>query len=574
MNIKRFLIIFFRIFLSTSVVFAQTYRSPSYILEKAKIVVSSGKASSPNYSIDNVEIGSVFGGTAESTNYSLDVSFSLEIKPPNPPTLDPITSPTNISIQTATGTKESNTSIYINGYEKVSLDSQTTWNCEIDLIEDTNHLVITSRNKYGLESESVYIAIILDTIPPTGTISINNDVPNTRFREVTLNLSATDSGTEVVQMQFSNNNTAWSAEENYSISKNWLLTEGEGTKTVYVKFKDRAENWSFPINDTITHDNTVEKIYIYLNGKRIAMENDDGKFFFHPDHLGGANVITDESGSQVKYLDYYPFGSTKTEEGDLVVNKRYTGKELDDSTELYNYEARLYDPEIAVFIMPDEKGVDLRNPQTLNRYAYCLNNPLKYVDPTGNEAIIASLLLPVLIIAAATYGLYLVSKGVSSSAMQKPVINSQFRRSGRRKPLAQLEQTSYSKQGYKPQLLTSGDKAGLSPKNQDIESLTNENVLKASSRAPTPSGIWPPTPRDLGITEPGDPAQWPKFPPGWKPPWWVRTLIGMRIAQQVLEPFINKKDASYSFGQKTEKSPGKTKKNKKIRSYILYRGPN
>ncbi|NLD36596.1 MAG: RHS repeat-associated core domain-containing protein, partial [Desulfatiglans sp.] len=59
---------------------------------------------------------------------------------------------------------------------------------------------------------------------------------------------------------------------------------------------------------------------------------------------------------------------------------------LDSEYELYNYNARLYDPVMSRFISPDTIIPDPYNPQSLNRYSYCLNNPLKYVDPSGNYA--------------------------------------------------------------------------------------------------------------------------------------------------------------------------------------------
>ncbi|HQQ27515.1 MAG TPA: RHS repeat-associated core domain-containing protein, partial [Syntrophales bacterium] len=68
---------------------------------------------------------------------------------------------------------------------------------------------------------------------------------------------------------------------------------------------------------------------------------------------------------------------------------------LDTETGLYNFNARLYDPAVGRFISPDPALPDLANsknpwnydPQMLNRYAYCRNNPLIYVDPNGCEAI-------------------------------------------------------------------------------------------------------------------------------------------------------------------------------------------
>jgi RHS repeat-associated protein len=152
-------------------------------------------------------------------------------------------------------------------------------------------------------------------------------------------------------------------------------------------------------------------IYIYLNGQRIAMEENGKKSFFHNDHLGGTNVVTDEAGRQVKYLEYRPFGETKVEEGIFNARKKFTGKELDEETGLYNFLARFYDPKMGRFISPDplqilllgknntlknnlsfrfknttEKDIFvalLYNPQNLNKYSYCLNNPINYTDPLG-----------------------------------------------------------------------------------------------------------------------------------------------------------------------------------------------
>jgi hypothetical protein len=62
------------------------------------------------------------------------------------------------------------------------------------------------------------------------------------------------------------------------------------------------------------------------------MEENGRRLFFHNDHLGSTSVVTDESGSQVKYLEYQPYGETKVEEGTFNSRKKFTGKELDDST--------------------------------------------------------------------------------------------------------------------------------------------------------------------------------------------------------------------------------------------------
>jgi len=101
-----------------------------------------------------------------------------------------------------------------------------------------------------------------DTTAPTGSIEINNDTQYTKLTVVTLNLTATDSESGLSQMQFSNDGSNWSSPEPYATTKTWTLTPGDGIKTVYVKYKDTAGNWSEPFSDSITLDSTPPVIFI------------------------------------------------------------------------------------------------------------------------------------------------------------------------------------------------------------------------------------------------------------------------------------------------------------------------
>ena len=96
-------------------------------------------------------------------------------------------------------------------------------------------------------------------------------------------------------------------------------------------------------------------------------------------------VITNSSGDEVKEYDYDPFGRISEETSSLANTHKFIGKELDIETGLglYYFGARYYDPEIGRFITPDPGQPDLNDPQTLNPYVYCVNNPLRYLDPTG-----------------------------------------------------------------------------------------------------------------------------------------------------------------------------------------------
>lgn len=90
------------------------------------------------------------------------------------------------------------------------------------------------------------------------------------------------------------------------------------------------------------------------------------------------------SGGVVYEASYVPFGPAHGESGSEEFN--YTG-EHEDPTGLYNFGARYYDPYTGRFITEDPITGSLDDPQGLNRYSYCKNNPHKYVDPDGKLAI-------------------------------------------------------------------------------------------------------------------------------------------------------------------------------------------
>ncbi|MFA5272040.1 MAG: SpvB/TcaC N-terminal domain-containing protein [Candidatus Omnitrophota bacterium] len=116
----------------------------------------------------------------------------------------------------------------------------------------------------GWTQKGTYAINVTDTTSPTGNVKINNDSQYINSNTVTLNLSAQDNtgGSGLSQMQFSNDNTVWSASQSYTTTKSWALASGEGTKTVYVKFKDAAGNWSQSYSDTIILDTIPPQIAI------------------------------------------------------------------------------------------------------------------------------------------------------------------------------------------------------------------------------------------------------------------------------------------------------------------------
>jgi hypothetical protein len=102
--------------------------------------------------------------------------------------------------------------------------------------------------------------VTVNNVYPIGTIQINNGATTTNNSIVNLTLSATDPppGSNVGQMRFRNENTeTWSVWEPYQTSRQWQLSDGNGTKTVFVEYKDNAGNVSQgTISDQIQLDTT------------------------------------------------------------------------------------------------------------------------------------------------------------------------------------------------------------------------------------------------------------------------------------------------------------------------------
>jgi RHS repeat-associated protein len=144
--------------------------------------------------------------------------------------------------------------------------------------------------------------------------------------------------------------------------------------------KATDENWKIYVDGIFETDQAGNRIcYINVEGVSIKKKTDGSLFFILKDHLGGTSTITDGTGNVVTQQFYQPYGlddPTGSFENELDDHK-FTGQEEDTETGLYNYGARLYDPALGRFISPD--------PVTgLNKYAYCLNNPVNAIDPTGN----------------------------------------------------------------------------------------------------------------------------------------------------------------------------------------------
>ncbi|HDI13031.1 MAG TPA: RHS repeat protein, partial [Hadesarchaea archaeon] len=124
--------------------------------------------------------------------------------------------------------------------------------------------------------------------------------------------------------------------------------------------------------------------HVFLGTQRIATVEDGSTHFYHTDHLGSANAVTDERGNLVQLIEHEPFGSIAVSSGSGEVRYRFMGRESDDETGLVYFGARYYDPVLGRFITADPLVQSLEDPQLLNRYTFCRNNPLVFQEAQGN----------------------------------------------------------------------------------------------------------------------------------------------------------------------------------------------
>jgi len=127
--------------------------------------------------------------------------------------------------------------------------------------------------------------------------------------------------------------------------------------------------------------------YYYLGSARVAMRRSTATgsevTYLHTDHLGTVSIATSGGGQVLARTLNMPYGGVRWSSGGMPTDYGFTGMKEPIGTGLVYLHARYYAPYLNRWIQPDTIVPDPSNPQSLNRYSYVLNNPVKYTDPTG-----------------------------------------------------------------------------------------------------------------------------------------------------------------------------------------------
>ncbi|MGI6359591.1 MAG: RHS repeat-associated core domain-containing protein [Acholeplasmatales bacterium] len=171
----------------------------------------------------------------------------------------------------------------------------------------------------------------------------------------------------------------------YTVLGNKVLKETWGNNTILYTYDVDGSLISFNYNG-------VEYFYVKNSlNDIIKIVNSSGSILVTYDYDAYGNIInvTDNSGINLSYINPY----------------RYRSYRYDNETGYYYLNQRYYDPSIGRFISRDDVGyVDPNDSRGLNLYAYCMNNPIMYVDPDGESIVLTAMIIGAIIGAAIGFG--------------------------------------------------------------------------------------------------------------------------------------------------------------------------
>ena len=244
-------------------------------------------------------------------------TWDFSITPVTAPAIDDFMSPTSQPAQTLSGTKDPDTSIWINGVQKVAIDGLTAWSVSITLAEGQNNLSVTARNAAGLESVPVPVSMFLDTTPPTTPVITDDGTTTNYTNKLHAVWTAQDPQTEINEYQYAIGTSSGGVDV-----VNWTScgTQAEITKTdltlitgktyyVSVKAKNNVGLWSsVGISDGILLNQSAPSIGSITPGDGTLSEVDNTiSFHINANDLEGdavqykivvdSQVVSDWNGS-------------------------------------------------------------------------------------------------------------------------------------------------------------------------------------------------------------------------------------------------------------------------------------
>jgi RHS repeat-associated protein len=248
------------------------------------------------------------------------------------------------------------------------------------------------------------------TASTTGTSCMDGcGVPTTvdAFNHVTNHSTSYDGAGNL--LQFDGSNYAYDGAG--MISRASIPASGYDAQYIYTADDERIAiytgggQWRFTVRDLdgkVIREVTASQLpsgttwtwnrdHVFRDGLLLASVLPGTTRHYHLDHLGSPRLVTDENHRKIGVYAYYPFG----DEVNLGLQEplapdaiQFTGQERDNSLSLDYMHARYYSSSMGRFLSMDpalDFEKTLPNPQMWNRYAYVVNNPIRFTDPDGRE---------------------------------------------------------------------------------------------------------------------------------------------------------------------------------------------
>jgi RHS repeat-associated protein len=126
-------------------------------------------------------------------------------------------------------------------------------------------------------------------------------------------------------------------------------------------------------------------VLVVLLVPRLAAAQPETIEYYGTDTIGSIRIVWDANGTVLGRQDYAPFGKTQFTVPTMP-KEGFTAQEKDDETDQAYFHARMFEARTGRFTRPDPVFSAMDNPQALNRYAYALNRPMEFTDPSGLNA--------------------------------------------------------------------------------------------------------------------------------------------------------------------------------------------
>ena len=159
----------------------------------------------------------------------------------------------------------------------------------------------------------------------------------------------------------------------------------EGSKTTNYYYQDGVVSYTTDGDNIQTSQNLIGTDGNILATQRYGSDHTD-YLLYHKDIQGSSTSLVKEDGSADATYRYTDFGETTINGDNKAENEVcYTGGIYDQRTGLYYLNARYYNPEDGGFLTEDAYRGETNEPDTQNLYVYCADNPINYIDSSGNK---------------------------------------------------------------------------------------------------------------------------------------------------------------------------------------------